>query len=175
MDNERIEAYWQSYVDTILENSSVSDEQCEVEGFGDSPQMADELLGVLILSKTKSATCSALWELETEAYTLPEGGQKSIVLDGNDDPLWIIETTEVEVRPYNEVDALFTYEEGGGDRSLAYWRQGHWRFFSRTLPNIGKEPTPDMPPVWERFRVVREQRVLVQTQRKDYLYAKYSS
>ena len=30
----------------------------------------------------------------------------------------------------------------------------HWRFFSRTLPNIGKEPATDMPLVCERFRVV---------------------
>jgi uncharacterized protein YhfF len=87
---------------------------------------------------------------------LPEVGQKTIVLDGNDDPLCTIETTEVEVRPYNEVDARFAYEEGEGDRSLEYWRQAHWRFFSRTLPNMGKEPTPDMPLVCERFRVIHE-------------------
>ncbi len=92
----------------------------------------------------------------TEASSLPEVGQKTIVLDGNDDPLCIIETTEVEVRPYNEVDARFAYEEGEGDRSLESWRQAHWRFFSRTLPNMGKEPTPDMPLVCERFRVIHE-------------------
>jgi uncharacterized protein YhfF len=87
---------------------------------------------------------------------LPEVGQKTIVLDGSDDPLCTIETTEVEVRPYNEVDARFAYEEGEGDRSLESWRQAHWRFFSRTLPNMGKEPTPDMPLVCERFRVIHE-------------------
>jgi uncharacterized protein YhfF len=106
---------------------------------------------------------------------LPEVGQKTIVLDGNDDPLCTIETTEVEVRPYNEVDARFAYEEGEGDRSLESWRQAHWRFFSRTLPNMGKEPTPDMPLVCERFRVIHEQRVLVETLRHVYLYAQYSS
>jgi hypothetical protein len=45
---------------------------------------------------------------------LPEAGLKTIVLDGSGDPLCIVETTEVEVRPYDEVDARFAYEEGGG-------------------------------------------------------------
>jgi uncharacterized protein YhfF len=57
---------------------------------------------------------------------------------------------------YDEVDAKFAYEEGEGDRSLEYWRDAHWRFFSRTLPTIGKEPSVDMPLVCERFRVIYE-------------------
>jgi uncharacterized protein YhfF len=77
-----------------------------------------------------------------------------VVLDGNGEPLCIIETTEVEVRRYDEVDERFAREEGEGDFSLEYWREAHWRFFSRNLPHIGKEPTPDMPLVCERFRVV---------------------
>jgi uncharacterized protein YhfF len=108
----------------------------------------------LIAAGTKMATCSALWEYEAEGELLPEVGSKIIVLDGNGDPLYIVETTEVEVRPYEEVDARFACEEGEGDRSLEYWREAHWRFFSRMLPNIGMEPTPDMPLVCERFRVV---------------------
>src|SRR5215207_7886095 len=96
----------------------------------------------------------SLWEYEAEGEPLPETGLKTIVLDGDGDPMCIIETTEVEVRPYGEVDARFAYEEGEGDRSLEYWREAHWRFFSRTLPNIGKEPATDMPLVCERFRVI---------------------
>jgi uncharacterized protein YhfF len=153
MDNDRIEAYWRTYLDTLPAGSPVRDEQYVAEGWGDSPQMADEL-GGLIAAGTKTATCSALWEYEAEGSPLPETGSKSIVLDGYSDPLCIVETTEVEVRAYNEVDDRFAYEEGEGDRSLEYWREAHWRFFSRTLPNIGKEPTPDMPLVCERFRVV---------------------
>jgi uncharacterized protein YhfF len=153
MDGDRIEAFWQSYLDTLPPDSPVRDEQYVAEGFGDSPQMADEL-GALVASGTKTATCSALWEYEAEGSPLPETGVKTIVLDGDGDPLCIIETAEVEVRPYDEVDARFAYEEGEGDRSLEYWREAHWRFFSRTLSNIGKTPTSDMPLVCERFRVV---------------------
>jgi uncharacterized protein YhfF len=153
VDGNRIEAYWQSYLDTLPADSPVRDEGYLAEGWGDSPQMADEL-GALISDGTKTATCSALWEYEAEGESLPEVGVKTVVLDGKGDPLCIVETTEVEVRPYEEVDARFAYEEGEGDRSLAYWRDAHWRFFSRTLSNMGKEPTTDMPLVCERFRVI---------------------
>jgi hypothetical protein len=32
--------------------------------------------------------------------------------------------------------------------------EAYWRFFSRTLPNVGREPTKEMPLVCERFRVI---------------------
>jgi len=147
VDDTRIEAYWQSYLGTLPTASPVHDVQYTAEGWGDSPRMADEL-GALIVDGTKTATCSALWECEVEP--LPKVGSKTIVLDGNGDPLCIVETTEVEDR----VDARFAYEEGEGDRSLDYWQDARWRYFSRTLPKVGREPTIDMPLVCERFRVI---------------------
>ena len=153
MEGNRTEAYWRSYVDTLPVNSSARDEQYVAEGWGDSPEMADEL-GALIASGTKTAACSALWEYEAEGEPLPKVGSKTIVVDGNGNPLCIVEMTEVEVVPYDRVDARFAYEEGEGDRSLAYWRDAHWRFFSRTLPNVGRELTTEMPLVCERFRVI---------------------
>ena len=153
MGSDPIDTYWRSYLNTLPAESPVRDEQYVSEGWGDSPRMADDL-GALIVNGTKTATCSALWEYEAEGSPLPEPGSKTIVLDGNGDPLCIVETTDVEVGPYDEVDARFAYEEGEGDRSLKYWREAHWRFFSRTLPSIGKKPAADMPLVCERFRVV---------------------
>lgn len=148
-----IEAFWQEYLDTLSPDSPVHSQVYGVEAFGDSPEMADEI-GALVASGTKTATCSALWEWEAKSEPLPEPGAKCVALDGRDNPLCVIEATEAEIRPYNEVDASFAYEEGEGDRSLQHWRDEHWRFFTRSLAKIGKEPTPDMPRVCERFRVV---------------------
>jgi uncharacterized protein YhfF len=120
VDDNRTEAYWRSYLETLPSGSPVREEECSAEGWGDSPQMADGL-GALIAAGTKSATCSALWEYEAEGGPLPEAGSKTIVLDGSGDPLCIVETTEVEVRPYDEIDARFAYEEGEGERSLQHW------------------------------------------------------
>jgi uncharacterized protein YhfF len=105
-------------------DSPVRDERYVAEGWGDTPQMAGEL-GALIASGTKTATCSALWEYEARREPLPETGLKTIVLGGNSDPVCIVETTEVEVRPYDQVDAQFAYEEGEGDRSLEDWQEAH--------------------------------------------------
>ncbi|MFM6153051.1 MAG: ASCH domain-containing protein, partial [Sphaerospermopsis kisseleviana] len=121
--------------------------------FGDSSTLADELSS-LILKGTKTATCSALWEWEAEGSPLPEVGLKAIVIDGNEQPICIIEITQVSIKPYIDVDAQFAYNEGECDRSLEFWRQEHWNYFSRVLPKIGKYPIPEMLLVCEYFRVV---------------------
>ena len=153
--SDTIERYWQKYLETLSGELSPEDKRGAyvAEQFGDSPEMANEL-GALIASGVKTATCSALWEWEAEGKPIPEAGLKTIVLDGEDTPLCIIETTEVEILPYNEVSAAFAREEGEGDLSLEYWREAHWRFFSRTLPKIGREAAPDMPLICERFRLL---------------------
>ncbi len=148
-----IEAYWQSFSDSLPADSPLRHKPYVAEQFGSTPQMADEL-GALIVAGTKTATCSALWEWEAEGEPIPRPGHLTVVLDGKNQPLCIIETTEVTIRPYNEVDAQFAFEEGEGDRSLQYWREGHWRFFSQSLAQIGRNPAPDMPLVCERFRLL---------------------
>ncbi len=78
----------------------------------------------------------------------------TVALDGRGEPLCIVESVEVTVRKYNEVDADFAHEEGEGDLSLNYWREAHKNYFSRVLPKIGKEFSEEMPLVCERFRVI---------------------
>jgi uncharacterized protein YhfF len=95
-----------------------------------------------------------LCEWQAEGDLLPAVGLKTVVLNGRDEPWCIIEVTEVTIRSFNEVDDRFAYEEGEGDRSLAYWRTAHRSFFSRTLPRIGRSFEETMPLVCERFRVI---------------------
>ena len=149
----RVESLWREYLETLPEGSPARDENYEAWAFGDGPVMADEL-GALVLSGLKTATCSALWEVEADEGPMPRLGEKSVILDGRGEPLCIIETTEVEVRRFDEVDERFAYGEGEGNRSLDYWRGAHRRFFSRTLPRIGREFSEEMPLVCERFRVI---------------------
>ncbi len=145
--------FWQDFLATLPADSPYHQTPYTAEAWGDSPALADEL-GTLIAKGTKTATCSALWEWEAEGNPIPQVGLVTIVLDGAGTPLCIVETTEVIIRAYNEVDAQFAYEEGEGDRSLEAWREGHWRFFTRSLAKIGREPTPDMPLVCERFKII---------------------
>ena len=153
MGEREAEGFWRAYVGSLPADSPIRDQEYEAWSFGDGPEMADGL-GALVRDGIKTATCSALWELEAEGGPLPEVGEKSVILDGKDEPLCIIETTEVAVRRFDEVDGRFAYEEGEGDRSLEYWRREHRRFFARTLPGIGRRFSEDMPLVCERFRVI---------------------
>jgi uncharacterized protein YhfF len=125
----------------------------EAFSFGDTPALNAELTG-LVLREEKSATCSCQWEWEAEGKRPPEPGDLGIVLDAEGRPCCLIEVVEVEIRRFDEVDEAFAWDEGEDDRTLASWREGHWRYFERVLPAIGKAPSPDMPLVCERFRVV---------------------
>lgn len=148
----QIEPFWQNYLNTLPESDRTIS-YVGAWGFGDSPEMADEL-GHLVKSGTKTATCSMLWEYEHNNEVMPKEGDIHVILDGNGSPLCIIQLTEVTIRPYNEVDGKFAYEEGEGDRSLAYWREAHWNFFSRNCSGADIEVCEDMPLVCERFRVL---------------------
>lgn len=153
MTEEAVKAYWQQFLSMLPPDSPYSAKTYTAEGWGDGPEMADEL-GDLIARDIKTATCSALWEWEAEGKRIPQEGQITIVLNGSGDPLCIVETTEVTVRKYSEVDSEFAQAEGEGDFSLEYWRQAHKNFFSRTLPKIGREFSEEMPLVCERFKVI---------------------
>lgn len=150
--------FWQSYLDSLPDDDPArSRSMPPAWGFGDGPEMAEEL-GELVVRGIKTATCSSLWEMDQDGEPIPQAGDLSIILNGRGNPICIIETTEVEVKPFDAVDAGFAYDEGEGDRSLATWRAVHWRFFSRTLKADGRAPDPAMPVVCERFRVVWQSR-----------------
>jgi len=153
MNSDIIDTYWNQFLASLPADSPYRGRDFIAEGWGDGPEMADEL-GTLIAQGTKTATCSSVWEWEAEGQTPPGVGALTIVLDGKGEPLCIVETVEVTVRRYDEVDADFAHDEGEGDLSLDYWRTAHRRFFTRTLTKIGLEFSEEMPLVCERFNRV---------------------
>ena len=153
MTKETIETYWQKFLSTIPADSPYHSKTPSEGGYGDSPELMNELIQ-LVLEGKKTATCGALWEYEAEGESIPKVGDVWVELDGNDNPVCITETVEVTIRNYNEVDADFAHDEGEGDQSLEYWRKAHKNFFSRTLPKIGKEFSEQMPLVCERFKLI---------------------
>jgi uncharacterized protein YhfF len=148
-----VEAFWQSYLDSLPKGSESPPSSYQAWSFCDNEEAANELSD-LVKAGTKTATCSLVWAYEAENEKLPTAGDLSIITNWDGAPLCIIETTEVEIKAFNEVDDRFAYDEGEGDRSLAYWREVHWDVFSRECPTIGRAPTETMPLVCERFRVI---------------------
>ena len=148
-----VEAYWQAFLCNLPGDVNDAPQTFQAWGFGDSPEMADSL-GQLVKEGVKTATASLVWVYETGVEPYPKIGDYSVILDGAGHPLCIIQTTRLDVHPFIDVDDEQAYLEGEGDRSLAFWREVHWDFFSRECAEISREPTEDMPVLCERFRLV---------------------
>ena len=152
--NETPEELWAAFVASGLPASEEASRASYTSwSFGIGAEMADELVG-LVLEGPKRATAGALWSYEHEGETLPQPGDFSVITDGSGHARCIIRTTSVEIVPFESVGAEFAAAEGEGDLSLDYWRDGHWRYFTRELAEYGRAPEPDMPIVCERFEMV---------------------
>ena len=152
MADRSIEAFWHRYL-AASGNRATDHDAPEAWSFGDNPALADELCQ-LVLAGIKTATCSLLWEYEADGEAIPQEGQLSIILDGQGNPRAVIETTQVIIQPFNQVDTSFAYEEGEDDRSLESWRREHWRYFSRTSQSKGWQLDEFMPLVCEQFCLI---------------------
>lgn len=124
-----------------------------VERFGDSRELADELLG-LVIDGPKRATAGAYADYEQSGDPLPYEGQLWIAADGSGRARALLRTTDVRVGPLSSVDDQFAWDEGEDDRTRHSWLVEHERYFRRYLPTLGKEFSDDMPTVFERFELL---------------------
>lgn len=130
--------------DFVAAHSGHADSVPDVDAFGDSPRMADELAD-LVLEGTKRATAGAA------DGVAPEGGFW-IMTDGRGEARAVLETVQVRVGRLDSVDEQFAQDEGEGERTRDWWLDAHRGYFRRTLPEV--EDLDTMPTVFERFRVV---------------------
>jgi uncharacterized protein YhfF len=140
---------WQAY----CLHAKINDQDYEVVAFGDSPEMADEL-GHLIVNGPKRATAGLYRDFESDLSTLPKVGGHVVVIDGRGQPLCVFQSTDVRVGPLNSIDDQFAWDEGEGDRTRAWWLNAHTAFFTRQATREGFTFTPDIPTVFERFKIV---------------------
>lgn len=108
----------------------------------------------LIMRGEKHASCSMKHWYSYEGEAMPEVGHLQVVTNWDGKPLCIIEITSVTECQYCDVSAEFAAAEGEGDKTLAWWREAHWAFFSAECEELDIEPTEDMLLVLERFKVV---------------------
>lgn len=152
-EHPQMTAFWQAYLENLPPAEQPPAERYADWYFGDNPALADEL-AALVLAGVKTATCTLLLEMEREGTPLPQVGERAIITRFDGQPLGIIETTSVEVLPFDQVSADFAHAEGEGDRSYASWRAGHERYFGRRCQLLGLAFSPGLPVVCERFRLV---------------------
>jgi uncharacterized protein YhfF len=112
--------------------------------FGDGPELADELLDLILIGR-KRATC---WSAAEGMKNTAVGGHW-VVEDGQGRPRAVLKTVALTQQRFDQVDADFAAAEGEGDRTLAYWRDAHCGYFTR---NGGF--ASDMPLWCESFELI---------------------
>ncbi len=146
-DKQKLQLFWQAYLGTLPEHHPHRFNPLP-DAWSFSSQMADNL-GNLVVNGIKRATCSRYL-----GENILDDGGLSIILDGDENPLCIIETYKITVRRFRDVDEEFASAEGEGDFSLDYWRKVHWDFFEREAEKEGYEVSEDMLLSCEQFRVL---------------------
>lgn len=146
---KELKEFWRDFCQKhrLAENTEV-----EAFAFGATKEEADELAD-LVNRRIKTATTSA-YELYEKDEPLPYAGQWSIILDGADKPVCVIQEKVVEIIPYQQISVEHAYHEGEGDRSYQYWRQAHDEFFEQEYQEEGKKFYPQAPMVCEVFEKV---------------------
>ncbi|HEU5211716.1 MAG TPA: ASCH domain-containing protein [Gaiellaceae bacterium] len=100
-----------------------------------------------VLSGEKTATAGLLSDYGPDEQ-VAEPGDRSVLLGFDDEPVGLVEITEVRVLRAGDVDLQFARDEGEGFETVADWRDAHERFWA------GLEITDDTLVVAERFRLL---------------------
>lgn len=108
----------------------------------------------LILRGEKRASCSLDHWYSEKGEVMPKVGHLQVVTNWDGVPVCIIEITSVTKCKYNEVSPEFAALEGERDKTLVWWRQIHWDFFSKECMELEISPSEDMLLVLEQFKVV---------------------
>lgn len=121
--------------------------------FGDTSELAHELVE-LVLRGPKRATAGLSEVNDALPQVKPVAGGYSVLTEHDGTPRAVIRTTQLDRRPFCEVDAAFARDEGEGDRTLADWMDGHRRFFTRELASVGRAFDEQMLVDLERFELL---------------------
>lgn len=82
-----------------------------------------------VLKGDKTAT-SGLRADYSPDEPLPRVGDRCALLGFDDEPVAIVETTEVRVLRAADIDLAFARDEGEGFETVADWRRAHEKFWS---------------------------------------------
>jgi uncharacterized protein YhfF/GNAT superfamily N-acetyltransferase len=148
--DERIERFWDDFRRQVRLPAGTP---YQAWYFGDSPELAHQL-AELILHGPKRATAGLTAVNDASPDVKPVAGGYSVITEHDGTPRAVIRTTSLERRAFRDVDAAFAWDEGEGDRTLADWKDGHRRFFTRELGRIGQTFDESMEVDLERFELL---------------------
>jgi len=120
--------------------------------------LRDQLVAA-ILDGSKTTTSGLVADYEHEGESLPQPGERQVVVDSAGRPVTVIEIVAVRVLRLKDVDLAHAIGEGEGYTSVAEWRAGHETFWhSPEMREAIDDPDftvdDDTLVVAEEFRVV---------------------
>lgn len=148
--NSRVRAFWAAF---CARQGLSEATPYQAWFFGDTPQLAHELVE-LVIHGPKRATTGLQWSIDRNPELAPVPHGYSVVTEFDGTPRVVLRTTDIQSCAFKDVDAQYAWDEGEGDRSLEYWRKGHWEYFTGECARLGLEPSPDMIVVMERFELL---------------------
>jgi uncharacterized protein YhfF len=151
-DLQAADLLWGAYAAAHPE-AVVASSEYTVEHFGDTKQLANELLGI-VLSGRKRATAELVADFIAGGDQVPRIGSHWIACDGEGLPRIIIRSTELRIGPFTSADAAFARDEGEDDLTLETWQLEHRRYWTRVCAAAGRAWSEDDEIVFERFEVV---------------------
>lgn len=120
----------------------------ECFAFGNSPEMADELLELVLVGK-KTATVSVILEEEPQ----PQIGDVSLVLNGRGEPACTIRTTYLETVRFCDLTWEMVRQEGE-DETFEQWKTGNYGYWTQDAARRGYTFTEETMMTFEQFEVV---------------------
>ena len=118
---------------------------------GGTPDLADDG-AALVLDGTKTATSSPFWDYP-DGRT-PFVGALSVLLDGQGQPVGIVETVAVQTVRFRDVTEEMARAYGEGERTLPWWRRVIGGWYRDKAARDGRSFSEDDQILWETIAVV---------------------
>jgi uncharacterized protein YhfF len=103
-----------------------------------------------VLRGRKRATAALLSEWAAAGDPLAVGTRWAVV-DSEGRRVGVVETTELRIATFADVDWDWIVDAGEGERSIAEWQENYLAHYERIM---GERPALTTPVVYERFRLV---------------------
>ena len=143
--------FWKSYLTATnqkAENATYSGELVfEDSGFTGQTQLS------LVLSGAKTAIFTPFDSFEINRESIPVDGEVYVVLDSEEEPVAILEVTNVSVIPFNEIPWDLAARDGENE-NLSDWQDKMRELLEDEADLCGFEVREDSKIVCEIFRVI---------------------
>ncbi len=147
---KKVETFWNEFCEISGTNPEI---YYQTWYFGNTSEMARNL-AELVLRGDKRGTATLLESAKLSPESAPILDVHSVVTDFEGSPMCVIQATEIQNVPFNEVTSEFAFEEGEGDKTLEYWRRVHHDFFTKDAAENNLEFHEKSIVVCEKFKLL---------------------